>query len=84
MTYVSAAARRAETEPAEERSVGTTVEVTDGRLPPVGPSHCSWCGQPVRRHSAVGLALCTQAFEKATRRRAAGPLRVRDLVGRRV
>ncbi len=76
MTYLSRFDRRAETEPAEERRVEVTWEPAR-----VGPTKCSWCGAPVRRHSPEALARCEAAFTAETNRRLAGPRTVRDVLG---
>ena len=76
MTYISRSERRAETEPAEERRV----EVT-GDPARVGPTKCSWCWAPVRRHSPEALARCEAAFTVEMNRRLAGPRTVRDVLG---
>ena len=76
MTYLSRSDRRAETEPAEERRVEVTWE--PGRL---GPTKCSWCRAPVRRHSPEALARCEAAFTAEMNRRLAGPRTVRDVLG---
>lgn len=78
MTYFSRLDRRAETEPAEERRAEVTWEPAR-----VGPTRCSWCRAPVRRHSAEALARCEAAFRVEMNRRLAGPVRVGDLAGGR-
>ena len=76
MTYLSRSDRRAETEPAEERRVEVTWEPAR-----VGPTKCSWCRAPARRHSPEALARCEAAFAAELNRRRAGPRTVRDVLG---
>ena len=55
MNYLSRPDRRAETEPAEERSVEITLEPSR-----VGAKRCSWCSRWVRAHSPEDLARCEE------------------------
>ncbi len=85
MTYLSRPDRRAETEPAEERTVvlnlsaRTTEEHNDPKY--VTWAKCAWCGQKVRRHRPDELARCDAAYDAEIQRRRSGPLRVRDAAG---
>ena len=81
MTYLSRPDRRAETEPAEERRV----EVTAERMESYNPTaRCPRCGQPGYRHPFGTWEECQRIHAVEIRRRADGPVRVRDMAGGRL
>ena len=86
MTYLSRPDRRAETEPAEERTIRAEERAFERELAEVGLRRvytCPWCGQRVRSHSPGALSGCEAALKADMNRRLAGPVRIGDVAGRR-